>query len=160
LFLNFGFFDFFDAYCLHRYTFCFVRSDFVISSFIISSFTARTTLVRIAGTCLHQISWLHNGHPVKKSRDIEVLTDCGRCSLIIHEVYLEDAGEYVCEGHNEHGTAQTSCHLTVERTIFVVRVRNQKAKAYNTYMAHKPHTAAAAALFSCRRESGRTAYRL
>ena len=53
---------------------------------------------------------------MKKSKDIEVLTDCGRCSLIIHEVYLEDAGDYVCQGKNEHGTVQTSCHLTVERT--------------------------------------------
>ena len=52
---------------------------------------------------------------MKKSKDIEAVTDCGRCSLIIHEVYLEDAGDYVCIGKNEHGTAQTSCQLTVER---------------------------------------------
>jgi len=63
-----------------------------------------------------QITWLHNDKPVKRSKDIEMLTDCGRCSLIIHEVYLEDSGDYVCEGRNEHGSAQTSCHLTVERT--------------------------------------------
>ena len=65
--------------------------------------------------CACQITWLHNDKPVKRSKDIEVVTDCGRCSLIIHEVYLEDAGDYVCHGRNEHGTAQTSCHLTVER---------------------------------------------
>ena len=64
---------------------------------------------------LCQITWLHNEKPVKKSKDIEVVTDCGRCSLIVHEVYLEDAGDYVCIGTNEHGTAQTSCHLVVER---------------------------------------------
>jgi len=63
-----------------------------------------------------QITWLHNDKPVKRSKDIEMVTDCGRCSLIIHEVYLEDAGQYVCAGTNEHGTAQTSCQLSVERT--------------------------------------------
>ena len=62
-----------------------------------------------------QIVWQHNGSPVKKSKDIEVFFDNGRCSIVIQEIYLEDGGEYVCTAKNDYGSAKTSCRLIVER---------------------------------------------
>jgi len=34
---------------------------------------------------------------------------------VIHEVYLEDSGEYKCTARNINGMAHTSCRLMVER---------------------------------------------
>jgi len=48
---------------------------------------------------------------------VDIFYDNGRCSVVIYEVYLEDAGEYICVGKNEHGSTQTSCRLIVERMI-------------------------------------------
>lgn len=82
---------------------------------------------KLTVACTHsfarvQVSWLHNGSPVKKSKDIDIFYDNGRCSLVIYEVYLEDAGEYICVGKNENGSTQTSCRLIVERTFVFVHI--------------------------------------
>lgn len=52
---------------------------------------------------------------MKDSKDFELLVEGDRCSLVIHEVYLEDSGEYKCTARNIHGMAHTSCRLMVER---------------------------------------------
>ena len=62
-----------------------------------------------------QIAWFHNDKPVKDSKDFELLMEGDRCSLVIHEVYLEDSGEYKCTARNVNGMAHTSCRLMVER---------------------------------------------
>jgi len=62
-----------------------------------------------------QIAWFHNDKPVKDSKDFELITEGDRCSLVIHEVYLEDSGEYKCTARNVNGMAHTSCRLMVER---------------------------------------------
>jgi len=62
-----------------------------------------------------QIAWFHNDKPVKDTKDFELLMEGDRCSLVIHEVYLEDSGEYKCTARNTSGMAHTSCRLMVER---------------------------------------------
>jgi len=54
---------------------------------------------------------------VKESKDFELLVEGDRCSLVIHEVYLEDSGEYKCTARNVNGMAHTSCRLMVERKL-------------------------------------------
>lgn len=41
--------------------------------------------------------------------------DGERCTFIIREVYLEDAGIYRCVAQNAHGSDSTTCRLHVER---------------------------------------------
>lgn len=58
--------------------------------------------------------WYHNDKPVKESKDIQLLFEGDRCTLVIREVYLEDAGLYRCVACNPHGVAESQCQLNVE----------------------------------------------
>lgn len=62
-----------------------------------------------------QVIWYHNDKPVKESSDIQLLFEGDRCTLVIREAYLEDAGNYRVTAKNEHGQAESSCRLHVER---------------------------------------------
>ena len=59
---------------------------------------------------------MHNDKPVKESADIQLLFEGDRCTLVIREAYLEDAGMYRVVAKNEHGVAECSSKLHVERT--------------------------------------------
>jgi len=62
-----------------------------------------------------QVIWYHNEKPVKESSDIQLLFEGDRCTLVIREAYLEDAGQYRVTARNEHGNAESACRLHVER---------------------------------------------
>ena len=62
---------------------------------------------------------------MKDSKDFELLVEGDRCSLVIHEVYLEDSGEYKCTARNVNGMAHTSCRLMVERKYVTGYVTSQ-----------------------------------
>lgn len=59
--------------------------------------------------------WYHDDTPVKESSDFKLLFHGDRCSLIIQEAFLEDAGIYRVVAMNSAGEASTACFLTVER---------------------------------------------
>ncbi|XP_066996542.2 titin isoform X1 [Anabrus simplex] len=61
-----------------------------------------------------EVIWYHDERPVKESSDFELLFQGDRCSLIIHEAYLEDAGEYKVVAINSAGEASSKCNLTVK----------------------------------------------
>lgn len=68
-----------------------------------------------------QVIWFHNDKPVKESTDIQLLFEGDRCTLVIREAYLEDAGEYKVTAKNDLGFAESSCKLHVERKLFWLR---------------------------------------
>lgn len=59
--------------------------------------------------------WYHNGQPVKESKDMQLLFEGDRCTLVIREILPEDAGEYKCVARNIQGEAESACILHVER---------------------------------------------
>ena len=69
--------------------------------------------------CL-QVIWYHNEKPVKESADIQLLFEGDRCTLVIREAYLEDAGFYKVTAKNDHGVAESACKLHVERKLRVM----------------------------------------
>lgn len=61
-----------------------------------------------------QVIWYHNDRPVKESEDFQLLFQGDRCSLIIKEVYIEDAGDYKVVAINSGGEASSKCTLAVQ----------------------------------------------
>ncbi|XP_046554795.1 uncharacterized protein LOC124264120 [Haliotis rubra] len=61
-----------------------------------------------------EVIWYHNEKPVKESKDIQLLFEGDRCTLVLREAYLEDSGTYKCVARNDHGQAESGCKLHVE----------------------------------------------
>lgn len=51
---------------------------------------------------------------MKESKDIQLLFEGDRCTLVLREAYLEDSGTYKCVARNDHGQAESGCKLHVE----------------------------------------------
>lgn len=71
----------------------------------------------IVGQPEPEVIWYHNDRPVKESSDFQLLFQGDRCSLIIHEAFTEDAGEYKVVALNSAGEASSSCVLTVAPVV-------------------------------------------
>ncbi|KAK8746901.1 hypothetical protein OTU49_016887 [Cherax quadricarinatus] len=61
-----------------------------------------------------EVIWYHDDKPVKESNDFKLLFHGDRCSLIIQEAFLEDAGIYRVVAMNSAGEASTACFLNVD----------------------------------------------
>lgn len=64
-------------------------------------------------TCDFQVIWYHDGQPVKESADFQLLFQGDRCTLIIHEAFADDAGNYKVVAINSAGEASSECVLSV-----------------------------------------------
>lgn len=67
----------------------------------------------IIGVPEPEVIWYHNERPVKESQDFQLLFQGDRCSLVIKEAFLEDAGEYKVFAINSAGEASSHCTLAV-----------------------------------------------
>ncbi|KAK9500897.1 hypothetical protein O3M35_002066 [Rhynocoris fuscipes] len=68
----------------------------------------------IVGTPEPEVIWYHNGQPVKESAEFQLIFHGDRCSLIIQEALLEDAGNYKVVAINSAGEASSQCLLNVQ----------------------------------------------
>lgn len=69
----------------------------------------------IVGQPEPEVIWYHDGVPVKESDDFRLLFQGDHCSLLINEVFMEDAGEYKVVAINSAGETNSICHLSVTR---------------------------------------------
>ncbi|XP_034951171.1 uncharacterized protein [Chelonus insularis] len=60
-----------------------------------------------------EVIWYHDDQPVKESADFQLLFQGDRCSLIIQEAFLDDAGKYKVVAINSKGKASSECILSV-----------------------------------------------
>ncbi|XP_048515729.1 titin isoform X3 [Athalia rosae] len=67
----------------------------------------------IVGQPEPEVIWYHDGEPVKESADFQLLFQGDRCSLIIHEAFFDDAGNYKVVAINSGGEASSECVLSV-----------------------------------------------
>lgn len=67
-----------------------------------------------------QVIWYHDEQPVKESSDFQLLFQGDRCTLVIHEAFLDDAGVYKVVAINSGGEASSQCTLTVTRTYYAL----------------------------------------
>lgn len=67
----------------------------------------------IVGQPEPEVIWYHDHRPVKESNEIQLLFQGDRCSLIIQEAFIEDAGEYKVAAINSAGEAFSQCRLSI-----------------------------------------------
>merc|ERR1711973_495100 len=68
----------------------------------------------VSGADKFDVVWLHNEKEIKPSKDFEYKNAGNTYSLVINEIFPEDAGTYTCEAFNDVGECFTSCSLIVE----------------------------------------------
>ncbi|XP_031789486.1 uncharacterized protein LOC100679567 isoform X4 [Nasonia vitripennis] len=69
----------------------------------------------IVGQPEPEVIWYHDDRPVKESADFQLLFQGDRCSLLIHEAFLDDAGVYKVVAINTCGEASSECRLTIQQ---------------------------------------------
>jgi len=83
---------------------------------------------RIKGAEKFDVVWLHNDKEIKPSKDFQYEAEGDTRTLVIAEVFPEDAGTYTCEAFNDAGEAFSSCSLVV-----VVPNEESKSPAFKTF---------------------------
>ncbi|KAG7174101.1 Myosin light chain kinase, smooth muscle-like 4, partial [Homarus americanus] len=70
--------------------------------------------VKLSGSRPMKVVWVRNDQEIPDSQDFRYEEDTsGKFSLLIRDVFPEDAGVYICEAYNAHGDAHCYCRLTV-----------------------------------------------
>lgn len=69
--------------------------------------------LNIVGAEKFDVVWLHNDKEIKPSKDFQYEAAGEVRTLVIAEVFPEDAGTYTCEAFNDSGEAFSSCSLVV-----------------------------------------------
>lgn len=62
----------------------------------------------------YDVIWLHNEKEIKPSKDFEYKSAGQTHSLLITEIFPEDAGSYTCEAFNDIGECFSTCSLVVD----------------------------------------------
>jgi len=73
-----------------------------------------TLTCTLGGADQLDVIWLHNEKEIKPSKDFEYKSSGQTHSLIIHEIFPEDAGSYTCEAFNDVGECFSTCSLVVD----------------------------------------------
>jgi len=73
-----------------------------------------TLTCTLGGAEQFDVLWLHNEKEIKPSKDFEYQSSGQTHSLIIHEIFPEDAGSYTCEAFNDVGECFSTCSLVVD----------------------------------------------
>lgn len=61
-----------------------------------------------------KVVWVRNDEVLPDSQDFRYEEDgSGVHSLVVRDVFPEDAGVYICEAYNAHGDAHCYCRLSV-----------------------------------------------
>lgn len=61
-----------------------------------------------------KVVWVRNDEVLPDSQDFRYQDDgSGSHSLVIRDVFPEDAAVYICEAYNKHGEAHCYCRLSV-----------------------------------------------
>jgi len=67
-----------------------------------------------------EITWLHNGKPLKSGSRFKTVYDFGYVSLDILYTYEEDGGEYTCVARNKLGEDRTTSILQCKSWLTIV----------------------------------------
>jgi len=73
-----------------------------------------TLSIKLSGTRPLKVIWVRNDQEIKPSTDFRYVEgEDGEFSLVIRDVFPEDAGVYIAEAYNVHGEAHSYCRLQV-----------------------------------------------
>ena len=75
--------------------------------------------LKIKGKPAPELTWYKEDNPVRKSSRLDTPLDGEKCSLVIREVNLQDAGRYRCEARNNAGTQERTFDVIVEGNVMM-----------------------------------------
>ncbi|XP_068967253.1 titin isoform X4 [Bombus flavifrons] len=84
------------------------------------------------------VIWYHDDQPVKESADFQLLFQGDKCSLVIHEAFLDDAGVYKVVAINSGGEASSQCTLTVTPVTVSKKLDKTRTEVEETLVAGSP----------------------
>ena len=70
--------------------------------------------VRVQGRPSPSVTWYREGSKIISSADFQIQQDGDKHTLLIPEVFAEDAGNFTAKAENEAGEDTTSANLQVE----------------------------------------------
>lgn len=83
-----------------------------------------------------EVSWFHDDKIITENQDFNLTydTESGSCTLLIAEVFPQDAGEYKCVAVNQYGEAVTRAYLEVECKFNIYFVsKNMSFQSFSFY---------------------------
>ncbi|CAD1476295.1 unnamed protein product, partial [Heterotrigona itama] len=92
----------------------------------------------IVGQPEPEVIWYHDDQPVKESADFQLLFQGDKCSLVIHEAFLDDAGLYKVVAINSGGEASSQCSLTVTPVTVPAKMDKTETEAEETFVGGSP----------------------
>ncbi|XP_046833263.1 uncharacterized protein LOC124430549 isoform X3 [Vespa crabro] len=98
---------------------------------VLEGHTVRLDCV-IVGQPEPEVIWYHNDKPVKESADFQLLFQGDKCSLIIHEAFVDDAGVYRVVAINSGGETSSQC------TLKVIHVDSKDKQASESAIPNSP----------------------
>ena len=60
-----------------------------------------------------QVTWTKDGKSISSSEIMEVKYKNGKASVLVNEVFPEDAGKYTCRATNSKGSVETSSKVVI-----------------------------------------------
>ncbi|GMR58628.1 hypothetical protein PMAYCL1PPCAC_28823, partial [Pristionchus mayeri] len=72
-----------------------------------------TLVCAVTGTPIPAIRWTRDGKIIEEEDGRVIRCENGVCTLVIRQAKKEDAGSYVCQGENLHGSSSTTSSVVI-----------------------------------------------
>uniref|UniRef100_UPI00358EAE9A nexilin isoform X2 n=1 Tax=Myxine glutinosa TaxID=7769 RepID=UPI00358EAE9A len=107
-------------------------------------------VVRVMAELEPEVTWWYEGELLQDGDDYRYeKRDNGIYSLFLHETFPDDTGEFLCRAENLHGSAASSCLLTIESRCPCKESDGNQVELHPVHDGDEDHNAHVVDDFSC-----------